>query len=444
MKFNYKSRKGFTLIELLVVIGILAVLAAIAIPSVAGLIDRANVSADNTNANEMTNALERFASEYELYVQDIGSGALDPSDLDSAQGRVYNVTGATTRGDITAIEKAQSVKVADVGDDIAIYRDTKYPVNNATLQKIVENYMKTSSSTFEPKQSDCNYYYSPDCGIVVCTETDKSSTVDLNALVVSGKDAKGKELGPDTQWINISTTTETNNLDTWETKNWEGFSDFYGDYIWTDGINYYLSDGTNQYVLVNGKWETKTWNGLTNFLGGYVWTDGNDIYYSYGTKQYVLNGNTWEAKVWNGLTKFDESYIWTDGNNIYYSYYSTHYVLNGNTWAPKTWNGLTNFVGYYVWSDGSNTYYSENSKQYKLNGNNWTLNNNSSFSGIVGTYVWTDEKNTYYSRNEEQYVMKNGEFIQKDWNNFIPPTTNIWSDGQHIYYSHPDEHYVLK
>ena len=209
--FNIKSKKGFTLIELLVVIGILAVLAAIAIPSVAGLIDRANVSADNTNANEMTNAIERFASEYELYIQDIGSGALNPNDLDSAQGRVYNVTGATTRGDITAIEKAQSVKVADVGDDVAIYRDTKYPVNNATLQKIVENYMKTSSSTFEPKQSDCNYYYSPDCGLVVCTETDKASTTDLNALVVSNKDAKGKELGPQTQWINITEGTVAGN-----------------------------------------------------------------------------------------------------------------------------------------------------------------------------------------------------------------------------------------
>ena len=84
-RINLSSKRGFTLIELLVVIGILAVLAAIAIPSVAGLIDRANVSADKTNSNEMTNAIERFASEYELYCQDIASGKIkDTASLDSA------------------------------------------------------------------------------------------------------------------------------------------------------------------------------------------------------------------------------------------------------------------------------------------------------------------------------------------------------------------------
>ena len=203
-KFNYKSRKGFTLIELLVVIGILAVLAAIAIPSVAGLIDRANVSADKTNSNEMTNALERFASEYELYCQDIASGTLDPNNLDSAQGRVKNVVGVTTRAGIEDLEIGQGETVAD--NAIAIYRDTKYPVNAETMKKVVENYTKTSSSTFEPKQSDMHYWYSPDCGVVVFAEpnADQDKENKLNNQIQSGMDAKGNDLGPTTQWIDLT------------------------------------------------------------------------------------------------------------------------------------------------------------------------------------------------------------------------------------------------
>ena len=197
------SRKGFTLIELLVVIGILAVLAAIAIPSVAGLIDRANVSADNTNCNEMTNAIERFTSEYELYCQDIASGVIKdadsngvPDDMDGAQGRVFNVTKAITRANITALESA------GLGDR-QINRDTKYPTNLETLKAVVENYTKTSSATFEPKQSDCSFYYSPDCGVVVCAPTD-ATVAQLNALILSGKDAKGNTLSDTTNWSNVT------------------------------------------------------------------------------------------------------------------------------------------------------------------------------------------------------------------------------------------------
>ena len=197
MKKKYKSKSGFTLIELLVVIGILAVLASIAIPAVAGLINRANVSADTTNADEMTRAIERFTSEYELFCQDIASDRVDIDNLDSAQGRVYHSLGIDDR---FGMEKVES----DSGFyGVKIDRDTKYPDNYYTVRKVIKNYMKTNSSTFEPKQSDMHYWYSPDCGIVVFGEPSASAS-DLNKKVLSGKDAKGNTLSDSTRWIDIT------------------------------------------------------------------------------------------------------------------------------------------------------------------------------------------------------------------------------------------------
>ena len=286
MKLKTNKKAGFTLIELLVVIGILAVLAAIAIPSVAGLIDRANVSADNTNANEMTNAIERFTSEYELYLQDIASGRLNTSNLDSAQGRVFNVTGVTDRTGIETLEKDATAGVNTTGK--AIYRDTKYPVNKETVKTVIENYMKTSSATFTPKQSDCHFYYSPDCGLVVCTETIKSSVSDLNKLVQSGKDAKGKNLSASTKWIDLTDNTVINNIIF-------GKQYYFGEkwHFFNEDGSASSSDGTNvntSYSVGFFKYETgKILDSSTNEIFATISDGGKSITIAETSQTYAIN-----------------------------------------------------------------------------------------------------------------------------------------------------------
>jgi hypothetical protein len=159
----------------------------------------------------MTNAIERFTSEYELYCQDIASGVIKdvdsngvPDDMDGAQGRVFNVTKAMTRANITALEST------GLGGR-QINRDTKYPTNAETMKAIVENYTKTSSSTFEPKQSDMHYWYSPDCGVVVFGEPE-STVAQLNAQIQSGKDAKGNTLSNGIKWINLTVPVDGGNM----------------------------------------------------------------------------------------------------------------------------------------------------------------------------------------------------------------------------------------
>lgn len=59
----FKNKKGYTLIELLVVIGILAVIAGITIPVVAGLTTTARLKGDNQNAEAMTTAISLWMTE---------------------------------------------------------------------------------------------------------------------------------------------------------------------------------------------------------------------------------------------------------------------------------------------------------------------------------------------------------------------------------------------
>lgn len=60
---NMKKRKGFTLVEVIIVLVIIAILAAVLIPSLTGYIDKANQKVAVTNARNFTMAAQTIASE---------------------------------------------------------------------------------------------------------------------------------------------------------------------------------------------------------------------------------------------------------------------------------------------------------------------------------------------------------------------------------------------
>lgn len=58
-----KSKKGFTLIELIIVIAILGIIALIAIPNLAGIRQRSQVSADKRTAEQIGKAVRIWATD---------------------------------------------------------------------------------------------------------------------------------------------------------------------------------------------------------------------------------------------------------------------------------------------------------------------------------------------------------------------------------------------
>ena len=166
--------------------------------------------------------------------------------------------------------------------------------------------------------------------------------------------------------------------DIWESITWTGYTTITGSMIWTDGIDYYYSSGSTQYVInLQTRAVTKmTWNGYTQPHGSSIWHCGDVIYNSDGKNQYVLDiaTHTWTAKTWNGSFQRPLGYdVWTDGYYYYYSNANNPYNImeyrldvETDTWEQMVWKGYNNLDGENVWKCGYDVYYSGSAGQLKL------------------------------------------------------------------------------
>lgn len=106
MNFRLNSNKGFTLVELMITVGVLAIIAAIAIPAYQGYVETGRLTEGWNNLAALNAAEQQFFIENNTYFSGGDAATLKTNsgnlwtraESDSTANFLYEVTGASATG----------------------------------------------------------------------------------------------------------------------------------------------------------------------------------------------------------------------------------------------------------------------------------------------------------------------------------------------------------